>query len=163
MSAVERLERRQFFAAPRERLFPFFADASNLQAITPPGLDFRILTPAPIAMHAGAVIEYRLKLFAIPFRWRTRIEAYEPPRRFVDVQLRGPYRHWVHEHEFHEVDGGTWMLDSVDYELPLGPLGQLAHALFVRKTLERIFDFRRARLADIFPSGAAPRTAISTV
>jgi ligand-binding SRPBCC domain-containing protein len=147
---VPRLVREQLLARPRPEVFPFFADASNLARITPDFLHFTILTPMPLEVEAGAVIDYRLRFFGIPFRWRTVIETFEPPERFTDVQVRGPYRRWHHLHEFEERDGGTLMRDTVDYELPLGPLGSVAHALIVRRSVERIFDYRREVLAREF-------------
>lgn len=142
MPHTYRLERRQFIALPRAEVFAFFADATNLETITPPSLQFRILTPQPIDIGTGSHIDYRLALFGIPFQWRTRIESFDPPHRFTDVQERGPYQLWQHTHEFTQQDGGTLMIDRVDYRLPLGPLGGLAHALFVQRQLEHIFDYR---------------------
>jgi hypothetical protein len=135
-------------------VFAFFADAANLEALTPDFLRFRILTPPPIRLAAGTLIDYRIQLSGIPLRWRTRIDVFEPGRRFVDVQVRGPYARWVHTHDFYAVPGGTLVVDSVDYALPAGPLGWLAHALFVRRQLEQIFEFRRVRLVALF--GDAP-------
>jgi len=137
------LEREQRIPRPRAEVFPFFADARNLERITPPGLRFRILTPEPIVMGAGTIIEYQLRLFGVPFRWRTAIEAWDPPARFVDVQERGPYRVWRHAHTFEDVPGGTLMRDRVEYQLPLGPLGRLVHGVFVRRQVAAIFAFRR--------------------
>ena len=142
MPHTYRLERRQFILLPRAEVFAFFADARNLEAITPPALHFRILTPQPIDIGTGSRIDYRLALFGIPFQWRTRIVSFDPPRSFADVQERGPYQLWHHTHEFTEQDGGTLMVDRVDYQLALGPLGGLAHALFVERQLEHIFDYR---------------------
>jgi hypothetical protein len=139
---TNRLERRQFIPLPLAGVFRFFADAGNLETITPPSLHFRILTPQPIDIQSGTRVDYRLALFGIPFKWRTRIESFDPPHRFTDIQERGPYQHWHHTHEFIQEDGGTLMFDRVDYQLPLGPLGGLAHALFVQRELERIFDYR---------------------
>ena len=136
------LQRVQILPRPRDEVFAFFEDARNLEAITPTFLRFRVVTPGPIAMRAGALIEYRLSLFGAPFGWQTEIEIYEPTRRFVDRQLRGPYRVWRHTHEFEDVAGGTRMTDHVEYELPLGPLGDIAHALFVKRTVAKIFDYR---------------------
>jgi ligand-binding SRPBCC domain-containing protein len=145
---VHVLEREQRIPAPPERVFPFFEDARNLEAITPPFLGFRVTTPAPIEMRPGARIEYRLKLHGVPVRWRTRIERFDPPHMFVDLQTSGPYRLWHHTHVF-EPDGrgGTLMRDRVRYALPLGPLGSLAHGLFVRRDLRRIFDYRQEKVA----------------
>jgi len=128
-------------------VFGFFADAFNLEAITPPWLRFRVVTPGPIPMGPGTMVEYRLRLHRIPIRWLTRIEVWEPGARFVDVQIRGPYRAWHHTHSFEPREGGTLVRDTVRYDLPLGPLGRLAHGAFVRRDLERIFDFRREQVA----------------
>jgi hypothetical protein len=137
------LDREQRLHAPPEQVFPFFADALNLERITPPWLRFRVITPRPIEMRAGVLIEYRLRLHGVPLRWLTRIEAWEPPHRFVDRQLRGPYRSWWHEHTFAaDGAGGTVMRDLVRYSLPLGPLGGAADVLLVRRDLRRIFDHR---------------------
>jgi ligand-binding SRPBCC domain-containing protein len=141
------LTREQILPGPPDEVFAFFADAANLEAITPPWLRFRIVTPKPIHMAAGTLIEYRLQLHRIPIRWLTRIEVWEPGQRFVDVQLRGPYRLWHHTHSFEERDGGTLVRDRVRYALPLGPLGELAHRAQVRRDLERIFNFRHERVA----------------
>jgi ligand-binding SRPBCC domain-containing protein len=139
------LRREQRLPGAPADVFPFFADAHNLEAITPPWLGFRVATPRPIGMSAGALIEYRLRLRGVPLRWRTRIAVWDPPRRFVDVQLSGPYRLWHHTHDFEPAgDGGTVMRDTVRYALPLGPVGALAHALVVRRDLAAIFDFRHA-------------------
>ena len=141
------LTREQILPGAPDEVFGFFADAANLEAITPPWLRFRIVTPKPIHMAAGTLIEYRLALHRIPIRWLTRIEVWEPGERFVDVQLRGPYRLWHHTHSFEARDGGTLVRDRVRYALPLGPLGELAHRALVRRDLERIFDFRHERVA----------------
>lgn len=133
---------------PIDEVFAFFADAANLQRITPPELDFRILTPLPIEMQPGTLIEYRLSLFGFPFGWLTEIARWDPPHRFVDRQLRGPYRHWVHTHEFTPVEGGTRMRDHVAYLLPLPPLGLTALPL-VRRELQRIFDYRERSFREL--------------
>ena len=140
------LTREQVLPGEPEEVFSFFADAFNLEAITPPWLRFRVVTPGPLEMGPGTLIEYRLRLHRVPIRWLTRIEAWEEGRRFVDVQVRGPYRLWHHSHTFQGHADGTLVRDEVRYALPLGPLGRLAHAAFVRRDLERIFDFRRAAL-----------------
>jgi ligand-binding SRPBCC domain-containing protein len=136
------LEREQLIPRQRHEVFAFFSDAHNLEQITPPWLRFSVLTPGPIPMAAGTLIAYRMSLHGLPIRWLTRIEAFEPQARFVDVQLRGPYRLWHHTHEFSEQDGSTLMRDCVRYSLPLGPLGHLAHRALVRRDLAAIFDFR---------------------
>jgi ligand-binding SRPBCC domain-containing protein len=137
------LEREQIVPRPVEEVFAFFSEAQNLEELTPPFLRFQILTPLPIAMGEGTLIDYRIRLFGVPMKWRTRIDVWEPNVRFVDRQLRGPYADWRHLHAFEPVAGGTRMLDRVDYAIGLGPLGSLARALFVRRQLETIFDYRR--------------------
>ena len=130
---------------PREQVFPFFADATNLERITPPELSFHILSETPIEMRAGALIRYRLRLMGIPFEWLTRIAEWNPPDSFVDEQLKGPYKTWVHTHRFVERDGGTRIDDDVVYELPLFPFGEVAAPL-VSLQVRRIFTFRTLAL-----------------
>ena len=141
-----RLEVDMVLPRPRDEVFPFFADAHNLEAITPPFLEFKVVTAAPIAMHQGALIDYKLKLHGLPFTWRTLISAWEPPFRFVDEQVRGPYSLWRHEHLFEDVPGGTRVIDRVDYDM-FG--GALVDALFVRRDLEAIFAYRQQRLREL--------------
>lgn len=145
------LEREQIIPRPRSEVFAFFSDATNLERITPPFLHFRIVTPTPIALGEGTLIDYRLRLYGVPFSWRTRIEAFEPDDRFVDTQLRGPYSLWRHLHEFESVDGGraTRMRDRVEYAVPFGPLGDVARALFVTRSVEQIFDYRAKTIAEL--------------
>jgi ligand-binding SRPBCC domain-containing protein len=140
---VHVLERDQVVPLPPAEVFRFYTDVGNLEPLTPPWLHFRVITDPSLELKEGALIEYRLTLHAVPVRWTTRIEEWEPGRRFRDVQLRGPYRLWDHEHEFTLVDGGTLIQDRVRYAIPYGPLGALAHVAFVRRDLRRIFDFRR--------------------
>jgi len=130
---------------PLDRVFDFFSDAANLQKITPAELNFRFISELPVEMRAGTVIDYSLRLFGAPFRWRTRIVAWDPPRSFVDEQARGPYRNWIHTHAFSAEGGFTSVLDSVRYRLPLPPLGEIAHPL-VRRQLKRIFEYRESRI-----------------
>ncbi len=132
---------------PPQQVFEFFADARNLQAITPAWLNFVVLTPGPIEIRRGALIDYRLRVHGIPIRWQTEITAWEPPHRFVDEQRRGPYRLWVHEHRFEARDGGTLASDFVRYA---APGGKLTDWLFVRRDVERIFQFRRQKLLEVF-------------
>jgi ligand-binding SRPBCC domain-containing protein len=147
LAGMFRFETSLWLPRPRDEVFAFFADAANLEAITPPWLNFHILTPRPIAMRAGALIDYRLRVHGLPLRWRTRIAVWKPPFRFVDEQLRGPYRRWVHEHAFEERDGGTLCLDRVDYDV-LG--GWLVERLLVRRDVKKIFAHRKDRLTEMF-------------
>jgi ligand-binding SRPBCC domain-containing protein len=132
---------------PREKVFPFFADARNLEAITPPWLKFRILTPMPLKMEAGALIDYQIKLRGIPLNWRTQITVWDPPYVFADCQLRGPYTSWVHVHTFEERDGKTLVKDCVHYSV-FG--GALVDKLFVKRDVDIIFKYRTEKLAEIF-------------
>lgn len=133
---------------PLDRVFDFFSNASNLERITPPELQFRIVSPQPIGMTTGALIDYRLKLFGVPFRWRTRIAAWDPPHRFVDEQLQGPYKTWIHTHTFESTAGGTRVRDRVEYALPFAPLGHIALPI-VRRQLARIFRYREQAIRRI--------------
>ena len=132
---------------PPAEIFPFFADAANLERLTPPSLRFRILTPPPIEMAVGTLIDYRIRLRGIPMRWQSEITEWEPPHRFVDEQRRGPYRQWIHEHTFTAQDGGTLAVDIVQYAV-LG--GVTIQRLFVAPELRRIFDYRNATLENYF-------------
>lgn len=143
------LEREQLVPAPLDEVFRYFAEPDNLGAITPNWVHFRILEVEGAPMRAGTRIEYEIRLQGIPHRWLAEIVAFDPPRGFTDLQLRGPYRYWRHEHAFAAVDGGTLVRDRVDYQLPLGALGRLARPYVVRQ-LDRIFDERRDAIARAF-------------
>lgn len=133
----------QWLPRPPAEIFAFFGEARNLEAITPPWLNFEVLTPATIVMRAGTLIDYRIRVHGIPIRWRTEITEWRPPHRFVDVQVRGPYTLWHHTHTFEARDGGTLCRDEVRYR-PRG--GALMNWLFVRRDVESIFAFRREKL-----------------
>jgi ligand-binding SRPBCC domain-containing protein len=147
-----RLHREQELPLPLEEVFPFFANAENLEAITPPGVGFRILSALPIEMRQGALIDYQIRLHGFPLRWRTEITAWEPPHRFVDEQLRGPYALWRHTHRFEAIPGGTRVTDEVEYAIPFEwmPGSSLLLRYFVQPELDRIFDFRRKALLQHF-------------
>jgi ligand-binding SRPBCC domain-containing protein len=148
MRGVQILERSQRLEVPIARAFEFYGDALNLEAITPPWLGFEVTTPAPIEMGEGTLLDYRLKLHGVPVRWQTRIAVWEPPTRFVDVQVKGPYKLWEHAHSFEpDGEGAVLLGDRVRYALPLGPLGLIAQRLFVRRDVERIFDHRHQAVA----------------
>ena len=132
---------------PLAEVYQFFADAHNLEELTPPFLGFRVLTPAPIPMRAGTVIDYQLRIHGFPIRWRSLISAWQPPFRFVDEQVHGPYTLWHHEHTFEERDGGTLIRDFVNYRVPGG---WIINKLFVQRDLQAIFDFRREQIQKRF-------------
>lgn len=144
------LERKQLIAAQREKVFEFFADAENLERITPPELKFKITTPSPVDIKKGALIDYQLKLRGFPLIWKTEITLWNPPFEFVDTALKSPYKQWIHMHKFEE-DGQnkTIMKDIVRYRLPFEPLGDIAHFV-VRKELNYIFDYRFKVIEEIF-------------
>ena len=146
---IHHLYREQLVPRPIDEVFGFFARAGNLERITPPWLGFSLQDPEPAEMRAGTLIEYRLYLHRLPLRWTSRIELWEPGRAFEDVQVRGPYRLWHHRHEFRAAGGGTLVQDHVRYALPLGPLGELAHAAFVERDLARIFAFRHTAVKEL--------------
>jgi len=141
---------KQYINKPLEVVFEFFSKPENLEMITPKSLSFNILTPTPIKMEKGSLIDYTIRLFGIPIHWRTLISDYEPPFRFVDQQIKGPYTFWHHTHTFKLVEGGVEIIDEVKYSLPLGWLGTLAHAIWVRKDLEKIFEYRKTVIQHYF-------------
>jgi len=150
---VHTLQSQVWVPYPRERVFEFFSCAENLEALTPEWLHFSVLSSGQIEMNTGTRIRYRLRLHGIPLRWESEITAWEPPHRFVDEQRTGPYSLWIHEHQFLEHNGGTTVRDTVQYSA-VG--GELVHRLFVASDLKKIFDFRRRKITEIFPSGASP-------
>lgn len=149
---VYKLQRRQCVPRPIEEAFAFFADAQNLDLLTPDWLRFRLRTPAPIVMQAGARIEYEIRWRGFPLRWLTEIEQWVPNQLFVDVQRRGPYGLWHHLHRFTSTPEGTEIEDVVRYALPLGIVGRMAHGLLVKRDVASIFEYRRKRIAELFGS-----------
>ena len=141
-AGARQLLRQQYLPAPLQTVFEFFADAQNLERITPPWMGFEILSELPIAMGEGTRIDYRIRLGGLPMRWRTRIAAWEPPEYFVDIQERGPYRCWEHLHHLSPLGEGTLMTDRVLYQAPMGPAGRAVEALWIDRTVGRIFDHR---------------------
>jgi ligand-binding SRPBCC domain-containing protein len=136
---------------PLSEVFAFFSDAANLEALTPPWLHFRILTPKPIVMHAGTLIDYSIRVHGIPMSWQSEIIVWDPPNRFVDVQRRGPYRQWHHTHSFAAEKGGTLVSDSVEFDVPFS----FAGGWFVKRDVRKIFDFRHQSLLRRFGAGLA--------
>ena len=143
-----RLERRQVVPRPLEETFAFYADPRNLAHITPRWLHFRMLCGEALTMRRGLRVHYRIRPLGFPQRWTSEITEYDPPHRFVDEQVLGPYRTWRHIHEFRAVGGGTEIIDVVEYELPLGAVGRAAHALFVARQLRAIFAHRARVIAE---------------
>jgi ligand-binding SRPBCC domain-containing protein len=150
--SIHVLKRELLVPFRRDDVFEFFADARNLERITPPWLGFQITTDGPIGMHEGALIDYKLRIRGLPARWRTRITVWNPPFQFVDTQLKGPYKLWHHTHTFEEHAAGTRMTDEVQYELPLGILGDMVHAVLVRRDIETIFDYRNLKIPSLLNS-----------
>lgn len=149
---VHRFEVEQWLPRPPDEVFAYFSDAFHLEELTPPWLNFHVLTPAPIDMHRGTVIDYRLRIRRLPVRWQSEITSWEPPHRFVDEQRRGPYRQWHHEHLFEARAGGTWVRDRVDYAVPGGPFEPWLHGWLVGPDIRRIFTYRQRKLAAVFNS-----------
>ena len=141
-------ETEMWLKRPLDEVFAFFSDARNLERITPPWVSFQILTPGDIPLRAGALIDYRIRVHGVPLRWQSEITVWEPGRRFVDEQRRGPYRLWIHEHRFTPKDGGTLITDHVEYAVPGGPI---VNKLFVANDVARIFEYRKRKLEEIFP------------
>lgn len=147
------LIRRQEIKKPQDEVFRFFESPDNLERITPIDVGFQLLTPSPIVMQTGTVLDYIVRLLGIPVRWTSLISHYDPPHRFSDVALRGPYRFWHHTHTFEKTTQGTLMTDVVKYSLPFGFLGNIVHSLWVRHQLECIFDYRARIIGQILESG----------
>jgi len=147
---IYHLKRQLLIRKPLQEVFAFFSRPENLSDITPRALHFQMLTPTPITMKDGAVVDYTIRPFGLPLRWTTMITEFSPPQRFVDLQLRGPYAYWHHTHSFSETDDGTMVTDEVHYALPLGIIGRAAHALFVKRQLQYIFDHRQEILEALF-------------
>lgn len=151
---VHVLQQRQVVHQPLETVFEFFSRPENLARLTPETLAFRTLTPSPIVMKTGTLIDYTIHVLGMTVRWRTLITAYDPPHSFVDEQLKGPYAFWHHRHTFRSVEGGTEIKDEVHYVIPGGFLAPLAHAILVRPQLQRIFAFRQETIQTVFASGS---------
>jgi ligand-binding SRPBCC domain-containing protein len=153
------LQRTQTVPASLDEVFGFFRLPENLARVTPAWLNFRILTPSPIEMRVGTLIDYTIGWLGLTMRWTTLITAYDPPHRFVDEQLKGPYSFWHHTHTFFEKDGVTAMTDTVRYALPFGVVGALAHALVVRRQVEHIFEYRTKIIAQEFENDDTGKTS----
>jgi hypothetical protein len=149
MAYIYSLDSEEWVAPPIERVFEFFSHAGNLQQLTPPWLDFQI-TKLPEIMKVGALIEYALRVHALPMHWASKITEWNPPYRFVDVQLKGPFALWKHEHQFTSERGGTIIGDKVAYSLPLGFAGAAIHWAFVRRDIQNIFNYRAKRTKEVF-------------
>jgi hypothetical protein len=144
------LRREQMVARPIGEVFDFFKRPENLSLITPPSLGFVILTPSPIHMQTGTLIDYSIRLLGLRRHWTTLITDFDPPHRFSDIQLKGPYEFWHHTHCFESVGDGTRLTDEVRYIMPFGPLGRMAHSLMVRRQLDTIFDYRQRVITERF-------------
>lgn len=147
---IHTFRRETFVPRAREEVFAFFSSARNLESITPPFLRFHVLTPDPIEMRAGTLLDYKLNVRGLPMRWRTEITEWNPPFGFRDIQLKGPYAMWDHTHRFEERDGGTWMEDEVRYALGFGVFGEIARRVLVERDVRAIFDYRAERIRELF-------------
>lgn len=158
-----RLFREQIVDRPLEEVFAFFADARNLETLTPPWLQFEILTPGHIEMQVGTIIQYALRVHGLPVHWTTAITVWNPPFEFVDVQLKGPYVLWHHRHTFESLGNATRMTDEVHYRLPLGWIGAAAHEVLVKRDLRQIFNYRERTVANLFNAVGSASTRSSDV
>jgi ligand-binding SRPBCC domain-containing protein len=154
------MERRVWLPRPRPEVFAFFADPANLALVNPPGSGFAWLAPPPASLAAGAVLDFRVRLGGVPVRWRVFVREFDPPSRFVDAQLWGPFARWEHRHVF--VEGppegpvGTWVEDRVTYRLPGGALGRMAHRLGAGRRIARVFEYRERRLVTLLAGASSP-------
>jgi hypothetical protein len=160
MARSYQFRQEQWLPVDLQTAFAFFSDARNLELLTPPWLQLRILTP-PVEMRQGARIQHELRWRLIRLRWTSEITVWSPPHRFEDVQLKGPYKHWRHAHAFVASNGGTRMTDVVEYQLPLGFIGRLLHWLRVRRDIEAIFAFRARRLRELFGDQRDPTVRLA--
>ena len=149
---INTTHRQQSIPAPLERVFSFFCEARNLGRITPPELRFKLLGQSHLQLRAGTLIDYELAWHGILIRWRSRIEEWRPPTRFIDVQLNGPYRFWRHTHSFEARDGGTLMRDTVEFAVPFGALGDSCVGWLVQRDVDRTFDYRAQQISLLFPA-----------
>ena len=147
---IYELNKTQFINQPIDVVFYFFLKPENLALITPSKLAFKILTPTPITINKGTLIDYTIRLMRFPVHWRTLITKYNPPYEFVDEQIKGPYLFWHHTHTFKAVNGGSEIKDKVRYSIPMGYLGQFIHKIWIKKDLEKIFEYRKAVIDKLF-------------
>ena len=147
---IYELNKTQFINQPIDVVFNFFTKPKNLALITPSKLAFKILTPTPITINKGTLIDYTIRLMRFPVHWRTLITKYNPPYEFVDEQIKGPYLFWHHTHTFKAVNGGSEIKDKVRYSIPMGYLGQFIHKIWIKKDLEKIFEYRKAVIDKLF-------------
>ena len=156
---VHTLERTQIVRRSPAETFRFFTDPRNLKRLTPEHLGFKFLEPPPPELHVGSAIDYQVRLYGVPVHWRTRIEFVEAPKKFVDVQEKGPYALWRHRHMFSDAGHGrTEIKDQLEYALPLWPVGEVAYYLFVARALREIFDYRETELAAIIAAESRAAT-----
>ena len=144
------LDVEQFIDQPVEKVFEFFSRPENLEEITPPRLGFTIMTPSPIPMEKGSLIDYTIRILGFPVHWRTLITSFDPPHGFVDEQINGPYMLWHHRHSFKDKNGGTMIRDTVRYAVPLGIIGRFLNLIWIRKDLKDIFAYCRKFIVNKF-------------
>ena len=150
---VYKLQYTHIIDSDINKVFDFFSNPENLALITPSKLDFKILTPVPIKMKEGQLIDYTIKLAGFNIRWRTMITEYLPMKSFVDQQLVGPYSMWHHTHEFEELDGCIKMIDTINYVMPFGLIGRIVNAFWVKRDLNKIFEYRKKIINEYFIKG----------